>query len=104
MHGSGLNKKASLEQHSLKDLITDLRQTQTRNSNLHFSYFPSIYKWMQRGKGLSKSLFLEITSFIRGSDEPRPEKSITEEENQLPRILLENSNTDYLLYTQSLLN
>jgi hypothetical protein len=49
-------------------------------------------KWMQRGKGLSRSLFLEITSFIRGSDAPLPAKSIIDKENQLPLILPENSN------------
>jgi hypothetical protein len=40
--------------------------------------------WMQRGNGLSKSLFLEITSFIRGSDEPFPAKSIIVEEKHHP--------------------
>jgi hypothetical protein len=36
--------------------------------------------WMQKGNGFSRSLFLEITSFIRGSDESFPAKSIIVEE------------------------
>jgi hypothetical protein len=39
---------------------------------------------MQKGNGLSRSLFLEITSFLRGSDESFPAKSIIDEEKQQP--------------------
>jgi hypothetical protein len=39
---------------------------------------------MQRGNGLSRSLFLEITSFFKGSDESFPAKSIIVEEKQQP--------------------
>jgi len=64
-------------------LIASGLQTSTRNNNLPFSYyFPFIYKWMQRRTVCPGLSVLEITSYIRGSDESFPAKSIFNEKKQ----------------------